>query len=72
LLEADRLVEDEEHYFPWEKKLKQPVPQHKSSTSAEMNSLARISNIRAGERVQRKSEVWDIKVVMTRTENHIR
>jgi len=26
LLEADKLVEDEEHYFPQEKKLRQPAP----------------------------------------------
>jgi hypothetical protein len=28
LLEADKLVEDEEHYFPQEKKLRQPLPRY--------------------------------------------
>jgi hypothetical protein len=28
LLEADKLVEDEEHYFPQEKKLRQPARWH--------------------------------------------
>jgi hypothetical protein len=28
LLEADKLVDNEEHYFPQEKKLRQPVPRY--------------------------------------------